>query len=469
MALIESFLERGVFYTEGSPYFNRIDTVFFKAHFFCDKQPLLQLYSIAVLFPVHVFIKFNDALNRSLLYAWAVMSSSGFFFVALFFLMKRALTVIQTGEDHKQWVITSLFLGSILLPFATTYSNHLAEAVLIFWCFLLLLEYRLKPNHKSPVHCAILLGVSALVHIAAGLIFIFLTGLYFITEKVSHFFRFLFCVLAIFIAGAGINVLVQGDAKPFYLTPELYIYEKSFWLGCPAFDYLKRQDLEKRCEELKFSKALKDFCLFRYDAYIKYRPSFFGQSWKTFLKYDFFVFNPIFLTGFGLIFVLIFKRRFLFRKEALWVLCGCLGMYFVLIHTRLDNGTSYGNRHLIPVIPLVYFFLGFHGENEKKNECLKFMLWIIFCTMIPGIIQPWADLDPSFLRFNFILNGGLIVLCLVSYFYAPFRNGVSAVYSFFCRQKFFAVGCLLFFLALELAFYYGLNFTNAATFLRQSL
>ena len=139
MAGVESLLERNTIRTEGSFYFNRLDMVFFKDHFYSDKPPLLSLYSAAILWPVHVFVSFGDEEGRAVLYYLTVVLASGFSLAAIFYFLSRALKAVHAAPKASFLSLTFIFFGSILLPFGTTYNNHAVEAALLFGAFWMLL------------------------------------------------------------------------------------------------------------------------------------------------------------------------------------------------------------------------------------------------------------------------------------------------------------------------------------------
>ena len=258
-SLIESFLERGVFYTDDSPYRNFIDTVFFQGHFYSDKQPFLSLFSIAVLFLAHFFIKFSTPFGPSVLYYLATTTLNGFCLFAIYYFMRKAFKMFSIPDSAALLTMAYLFFGSWLLPFSTVYNSHIPEAALIFASFYYVLEYGFFKNKNSPFFSGALLGASLCIHVVAGSIFAVLSGIYFLSRSFKGFLRFVGIFAIFFLFGILINQIEHGDPKPFYLMPETYIYNRSYWISCKQIiPGVTKEKLLKRCEELKFSFMKED-------------------------------------------------------------------------------------------------------------------------------------------------------------------------------------------------------------------
>lgn len=422
MAMIESFLGRGVFFTEGSPYFNRIDMVFYKGHFYCDKQPLLQLYSIMILCPVHFFLKFNHEYSKAILYYLATLFSTGLSCLSIYFILERIFKLLNIEKAARAWTSTAVFFGSALLPFSVTYSNHLVEAALVLATFYMILSYRIKNNLKAPVFSALFLGLATLIHMVAGSLFTVLTGIYFLSTKLSDFFRFFLCSLMILIAGIGINLLVQKNIYFFTMTPEYYLYEKSFWFTYPAIPNLSREKIIRRYQELGISQNLTQITLYSYDQYLERTASLWAWAKKNFLRYNFITFNPIFCVGLLSLIRGLFKGSFRYKREMFWALAGACALYTAVLLARNDHGESFGNRHLLTIVPLTVFFTAYAFKNQQQGSLLKVLTVLCFCMMAPGVLSPWRVGHPYFLKMNLFLGSFLTSVYVLAEFIRGFRR-----------------------------------------------
>ncbi len=104
-AFIESSLRRNVNFTDGSPYFNGTDTVYYRNHYYCDKQPLLQFCSLITLRPLYDRFGFKPGL----FYRWITLGSAGAALSVLFFLLIRLSRSSGFSVSQTQLVLGSVF------------------------------------------------------------------------------------------------------------------------------------------------------------------------------------------------------------------------------------------------------------------------------------------------------------------------------------------------------------------------
>ena len=433
-ALVESLLEKGSFrIEESSPYFNRWDMAFYQGHFYCGKQPLLALSSVAVLFPVHLFLRFDTEAGRAVLYYLAVLIGNAGALLLLLAFLRRAFVLVGVLDKRCDWVLAYIFLGSIILPFSGTYNTGLMEAALLTGAFTCLLDYRVSHRESSPVICGLLLGASALLHLFSGVIFMGLTAVYFLFSRVKDLFRFLMLACFMVLIGIGINQIEHGNPKPFYMMTETYIYEKSPRLFIPKLSNLSEKQLTQRLDELGLPSWQKIVTL---DAYWKYKKSvsnIFEFARENLVTRDFLNLTPIFFAGILSILQLFFDKAFRFKREALWVLMGTVAAYVGLLVTRSDAGWSFGNRYLIPVIPLITFFTVFYFKEERNMRFFKLTFWVAFAMMVPGIIQAWRPPSPVFSKWNLWANVVILGTHFLSYGISGISSGIRAVDDFFAR------------------------------------
>ena len=446
LSLAESLLERGTFYTDASFFFNRLDMAFYQGHFYSGKQPLEALYTAFVLFPAHMIFTFGAPGGRQVMYWLATVTSSGAALFLLWFFWGRALKLVGAEEKAAVWGTGFVFFGSLLLPFGMTYNNHVAEAPFLFGAFYFLLEYRKNSHPRAPLYCGLLLGVSTLIHLFAGSIFIFLTAVYFLLSKPKDLFRFLAAAGLLVVAGIGFNFLEHGNAKPFYMMPETYIYERSPRLSEPKLSNLSREKLEKRLDEIGAPSWQKDATLEAYENYKKSVSDVFAFARDNFLTRDFLALTPVFLIGMFSIAFFFFQKDFPWKREAAWVLAGTVLAYVGLLQTRSDAGSSFGNRYLIPETPLVLFFAVFYFQKKENLAFFKIVFWFLFAAMLPGVFEPWRMPPATFASWNLRIGLGLLLFHGICRFWGVLARGVvSAVENLEARPWLAATLVALFF------------------------
>ena len=426
-SLVEGLLEKGSFQTGDSHYFNRWDMAFYQGHFYSGKQPLLALLTVVVLFPVHLFVTFGAESGRLLLYYLAVVISNGSALILLFIFLRRAFSMVRSSDGRSDWVLAYIFFGSAILPFSGTYNTGLLEASLLFAAFTCLLDYRVKGNTRSPVLCGLWLGLSTLLHIFSGAIFIVWTAVYFLTCRLKDLFRFLLTAFVVLLIGMALNQWEHGNPKPFYLMTETYIYEKSPRLFDPKLSNLSEEKLSRRLDDLRLPPWQKAASIGAYRRYHENVSNSFEFAKAGFLTHDFLNLTPIFIVGFLSMILCLFDKSFRFKRETLWVVLGLVSAFAGLLVTRSDPGWSFGDRYLIPLTPLTLFFTLFYFKNENHFVFFKLFFWIAFAMMLPGIVQPWHTPNADFAKWNLLINTVILGLHLLSGLF----KGVSRVVRWF--------------------------------------
>lgn len=413
LATINSVIEKGTFQIdESSPYFNKVDMCFSKGKYYCDKQPFLSLYSAVLIYPLYYILKLNLASRMEIFYYLVSLSSAGLAAIGLFFLLSSATKLLKVNDNVALWVIIFICFGSCILPYSVVYNYHLAEAVLIFAAFHQLLIFRKRNTIMSACLCAFFLGVAALTHVVAAVIFIFMAGLYFLTEKKKFFLSYLVCIFAMALLGATINKIAYGEYKPFYMTPENYIYKGSYWLETLTLCNLTEPIIEKRMMEENFSTEEISRSISQFRNIRQSSSDICVYLLHRFIRYDFLIITPIFILGLFAGIIAVFGNN-TFKKEILWVLSGAFLIYLIYACLRGETeGQCFGNRHFLAIVPLVSFLSVFYFRNNSIAP-FKVIFWFTFSMIAPSLIQPWNIPNQYFMTINLYLSVILLIFTII--------------------------------------------------------
>lgn len=408
MALVESLLERHVFFVDGSPYFSRVDAAYLNGHYYTGKQPFLSVYTAALLYPLHLFLKFRSAHEGAILYVAAVFFSSGLFSLILFFFLRRCFLITQLSEEASRWLMPAIFLTSGILPYVGIFVSHIIETALIFGCFYFLIKYRQTRLSQAPIYCGLLAGFSSLFHILIGTLFTVLTALYFLTENLKDFLKYIIFAGLVILLGLGINYAEHGSGVPFDFMFETYLFKDGAWLNYPHNHRITNEQIRRRLDDIGVSARQREKTVAIYTNFRKHVGNIWQFALRRFWISDYLTLNPLFFMGFLSLIFFIFQKDFLWKKEALWVLLGFIMTYFSLLYLRQNPGTFAGNRYLSPLCPLMLFFLGLYLSKKPGSLVL---VKVFFWAWLPMLMVFFVFLRKPYPSIHYIyVNVSLTVL-----------------------------------------------------------
>ncbi len=422
LALIESLLSRGETHIEESPFFDTTDAVFVNGHFYSDKPPLLSLYSTLVVAPLKVLI----AWESPLLYIFLVISSSGLALVLLLWCLSRLVELLGVSAPASRWTAYALVLATPLLPFWLTYNSHVLEASLALATMWLLLRHR--QTRRTSLAGLIGIPIALLVHLhpLTGIVFAVAVTGYFLVTSGDDGWRYIGVACLVTALGFGAHYILYGKFLPFYFQPTLYLYgpsrmydiPMSSWLGIPAQPGLTVENITARFQELGLSDELLNETLTAFGQYQEHQRNPVVFAWNRWRQYDVLTFTPLVIMALWLVWQQMWNRQEKDRVLYVWILAVTFGLYLATTTLRAVPGASFGNRHLLPVLPLIIVGAA-RALNSRQNLCMfKVMFWISFAMMLPGTLAPWRAPQPSFLAVNQLL-WGLAVAMLAGYFGLP--------------------------------------------------
>lgn len=427
MAFIESVLSRHEVWIDRSPYLNMFDSMWKDGHLISDKPYLLSIYSVIVLFPVHLFIKFDSEVSKAILYYIATLFVSGLPILVMLHYIKRIHFLMGGAGLYSNTTAFCVVLGTPILPFVTKYNNHVMEAVLILAAFYHLLNFRMNREAKSGWICGALSGVGLLVQIVAPFIFAALTFLYFLLQSRLNAVKFMITVITLVLAGMGINYAFHRDVRPQYFMQEYYYHPRSAALVQPTTPRMSYEQLKNRLIATGVSERATQRTL---ETYVKYQQGFKNPliyAKDLWLKYDFLVFlNPIFFLAALTLLGSVWRGGPPFLLEYLWVLAGTLMLYGALIFIRGVPGICFGNRYLIPILPAVVCFVAMKLKSGSPMVCWVQASGILsFAIMFQGVAWPWNIPNEAFRQMNLILCSVWAILCVMVQAFASIRGAAN--------------------------------------------
>jgi len=436
LAIVDSILARGTLAIERSPFFNALDTVYLNSHFYSNKPPLLSFYSAAIAAPLHALVTFTDPGWR-LLYFVVVLTSSGFALVALALLLRALRSRFREHEISWKWLVVAAAGATCTLPFARTYNDHIVESPIILGIFALLLRFRDDGEAWIPAAVGALTGLLAVMHPLPGIVLGGTTLLYFAVDWLSNprgepgpgGLRALsgYSLVALALVGGGVYVhyLLYGVPLSFYFTPELQLwanvpgYPDSHWLADPSMPGLKPDRIVARLTQLGVPYATTERTLQLMSAYRDSVRNPITYAAARYFRYDQLSLTPLVVFCLALGVRALRHRECRYRLEWAWAIVGVAGLFAATVYLRGVPGGSFGNRLLLPVLPLAVCTGAFVLSTSAQRYAFKGLALVSLAMMAPGMIGPWTTPGEPFLWLNLTIN--LSALAAVAWFVTSAR------------------------------------------------
>ena len=425
LAVVDSILARGTIATEGSPFFNSLDMVYVDGHFYSNKPPLLSLYSTAVVAPLHRIVTFSDP-GWKILYFLIVLTSSGFSLLAILLLLRALRRRFGENTLSLRWLFGAVVGATCVLPFARTYNDHIVEAAIALGVLVLLVRYRDEGAAWIPPVVGALLGIVAVMHPLPGIVFGGMTLLYFALTLVPvgnltagaraskaasiSVGSFTLAAVAVVGAGTGLHYLLFGMPASFYFTPELQIwagvpgFPDSYWLTDPSMPGLKADRIVTRFAELGIPNSTLDETLALLSSYQRSVRNPLTYAADRYFQYHQLSFSPLVVFCVLLGIKALRRPHWRYRTEWGWAILGVAGLYGATIYLRAVPGGSFGDRLLVPVLPLAVCAGAFALSTAAERYVFKTLVLVGIAMMAPGMIGPWTTPGPLFLWFNLGVN-----------------------------------------------------------------
>jgi Tfp pilus assembly protein PilF len=368
MDTIQSLVEQHSFCIDQSLRKFMVDVVRIDGRFYSDKPPLLSVLGAGVYFPLHKTLGLSFAKHAPWLYHILTDLLVGLpLAVGLWFL---ARCLISAGLSPKA-ATTTVFLtggGTIYLPYAVTFNNHVPAAAAITVALYCTLRAEADPeraNRWSAI-AGFMGGLACNLDLAPG-------GTAFVGFGVTVFLRkrrfsdlvsYILAAIPPAIAYFLLNWLVTRDFVPIYLHPQYYEYEGSV---LRSYDALKRP----------FGKTIPAqyfHMLFGYRGFFSYSPILLLGLWEALRRV---------------------ARGGRFRPHALVALAiPVLAAGSYASQTGGMAGGSYGMRWLLAATPLFAFFMGLALVNiatRRMRNLFRVAAAFSLVVAVVGVPRPWSS------------------------------------------------------------------------------
>lgn len=422
MSMVENLITKHVWWTEGSRYFNGVDMVMDRGHFYSDKPPIFALYSALTAYPLKFVTSFETPAGRRVFYYVITILSSGLALIGLCLLMRRTMGRVGVPETDRDDLILAAIAGTCILPACLTYVTHTTEAMLLMGTFLALLYYADQSRSRYVYWMGLTIGINIMVHPFVGGMYSILTAAYFLArKKISDLFRFLICVALLGLATLGLNQVLFGTFRPYYTSPEKFlflvtdgkkVYPSGFMLN-PTVQGLTETMVKKRFEEQGYPEFLMERTLQRLRDYKENVQTNLGFAASNWMQWDFIFFNPL------VVFSLLLAVRGLWgalrtrRLETLWALAGVGSLYVSTIFQRSMPGGSFGNRYLIASLPPIFVLAATELRRPVARNWFAVLFGFTSVGALIGTTHPWHTPSQAFQLVTMPVYSALALLSVV--------------------------------------------------------
>ncbi len=366
---VQSIVEQGTFAIDDSKFNWTIDRVKIGNHFYSDKAAM----SYLVYVPIY-YLLFNQGysiennINRVyfLLTLTVIGISTSIMLVYFFRLLNRYK--ISTGS--RIFYTTALGLGTLIFPYSLIINNHGLAAAFLFFSFYSLINAKKIPQFAIA---GLLVGLTATFETVTGPIFMmcFVILLIWRKCKIKNLSTYLLCAALPIIVYLSINYSIGGNIVPVQLNQDNFNYPGSAFGGDRHFSLVRWDSFTR-------------FVNYVYDLTVGGR--------------GFFSITPLLLFAIAGILITVLSKND-YRDESIAMLFGVLLAFSTYLVQTIDwGGCSFGFRHTVPLIPILFVYIP-TVFTKYKDPYLKFLFFLAFIVSLfmtwMGIIQHSWSCSPE--------------------------------------------------------------------------
>jgi hypothetical protein len=368
MATVQSLVEYHSFVIDQTSFVHTIDKVFIKGNFYSDKPPMPAILGAAAYWPLyHLGIRLHEGTSFAY-FLITLMTVKALWLIGTIAFYKL-LRFTELDEGKRFLAALALGVGSLFFTWSSTFNNHeFAGAFLSIGLYFFL-------TARHEVRTARNLGLAGLFFSLAGTADM-PTGIFY-----ALFLAYVVCngrlrpatvfyvvpLLATLLPTLAVNYAIHGSVLPVQMVRSYFEYPGSYWLD--SAEKLSGMGVNGLGFTMKYAlRAL------------------LGPN-------GFLIYNPFSLIAlWGLIRELRPKSPFFY--EALIVCSGGLGLAaYYLLTTSNYGGWSYSMRWLVPLLPILFFFLFpyFVSYHDAHPNIFRSVLCVSMIIAIVGLINPWCN------------------------------------------------------------------------------
>ena len=117
-------------------------------------------------------------------------------------------------------------------------------------------------------------------------------------------------------------------------------------------------------------------------------------------RYGQLTFNPLVLFCLVLMIGAAASGTHAHRSELFWALASTAALVAASIALRAVPGGSFGDRHLLPLLPLIVGGGGLAVATARDDGLFRALMLLSAAIMLPGAIAPWVTPGTTFLAVN---------------------------------------------------------------------
>ncbi|MCX7919606.1 MAG: tetratricopeptide repeat protein [bacterium] len=372
IATIQSIVEQHSLCIDKSILPLAVDIIKIDGKTYSDKPPMLAILGSGIYFIFYHILHLNLTEHFKLIYYWLTFFLSVVPLGITCFLLNKLFEQQGITFNLRLVLFLSAWLGTLMLPFSGTLTNHLAAAgTATLSLYLLIQSYvQVQHSHWRTFWLGFFSAMTFTLDLpAGGLVLISFSLIYFWrNHRVQDYLYFGLGIGIPLLTHFTVNYALTGDLVPAYLHTEYYQYPGSV---------LVSEIGKKRL----FGKTIA------------------GQYWHMLFGYrGILLFSPILLFGIADCLKVFIKKYWIndtffnyLRLSSLTIFFGTLTAYAIQISDF--GGTSYGLRWIITSIPLLLYFVGLNANEiirrVKKIIGVLCLVWSILISFI-GVYNPWS-------------------------------------------------------------------------------
>lgn len=355
-ATVQSLVENGTFSIDNS-MFRTEDRVLINGHFYSDKPPLLCIFLASIYWIMHNVFQLSFAANYHLCVFILNLACGAVFSVMLFYLFLFQLKNHDVSPGLKIMLSAALILCTWIFSFGVTVNNHTPAACVffIFFCFM----NRIAANGRTRdfFWAALFSGILFNLDMPAGFFsaiacisMVFLLPLQARALRMSAFLSGFFIPVLLMVF---MNFKAYGSAVPAYMVPGAYEFQGNIHSSGMAGLHRPADVFEYFLNILTGQRGL-------------------------------FLYMPALL----FIFPALWGERKKMNAETIIVLISIIVIIaFYGVFTGDYGGWSYGFRFLIPVIPVLWYYVSVWIMDNYKSKLLMGTLYVL---LMSGLFTSWV-------------------------------------------------------------------------------
>jgi hypothetical protein len=368
MATVQSLVESGSLIIDKSDFVKTGDKVEINNHFYSDKPPIPSLLAAAVYLPLHQ-TGFELRPGRTWSYYLINLLT-----MKLFWLMGAVafyLLLEYTGLSAAKRLLASfaLALGSLYFSWSTTFNDHALAAAWLTIGFYFFLRARFERNIKLNLSlAAVFLSLAGTADMPTGIFYaLFLPYVLLDRRLRSAVMFYVLPLLVTVLPSLAITYSIDHSIVPVQIVKSYFFYPGSPWIDS------NEQLSGMSVNGAKFALPYAFLLLIGPRGFLLYNPFLWIALW-------------------GLVRTMRQKGRFFHEAIIVAAGSGILLLYYILF-TSNYGGDSYSIRWLVPVLPLLFFFLYpyFEAYDQKRPGRFRALLAVSVAIALVGAINPWSS------------------------------------------------------------------------------